>query len=107
MKKFPNERAQIRGLLGHWNKNYPPGTQPIRGEGIRARIEALDVESASAEDAAAAIGNGSWVCMGECDECGAKSWDLMIVGEPQDHDSATAEICEDCLKAALRMLKAT
>ncbi len=46
------------------------------------------------------IGNGSWTRT-VCDECKEVNLDLVEIGEPQDYESNTANICKECLKKAL------
>jgi hypothetical protein len=97
-----NERQQIKAVARKWKRQYPTGVNG--GVDIGAKLAALDVEAATADDVAQIIGNRSWVAKETCDECGAETWDAVQLGEEPDYESSTATICGDCLRAALRLL---
>lgn len=44
-----------------------------------------------------AIGNGTWTSL-KCDECGKDVKELMQIGQELDYESATANVCFDCLR---------
>jgi hypothetical protein len=46
------------------------------------------------------IGNGSWTRL-KCDECGKEVQATIEVGQEPDYESATANLCIDCLRKAL------
>lgn len=94
------ERDQVAGVVEAWTRQY--GRSEKRG--IRQQLAALDPDTATAEDVAAIVGNHSWVTPQACHECGQETWDIVEVGEEVDHYSPTANICRDCLKAALALL---
>lgn len=48
------------------------------------------------------IGNGSWTRC-ECNECGTEVEGTVRLGEEPDWESATANICKDCLVKALAL----
>lgn len=48
------------------------------------------------------IGNNTWT-RNVCDECGNDSEITVQLGEEPDYDSATAKICQECLKKALSL----
>jgi hypothetical protein len=105
--KLLNERAQIKGLAQRWRRQYPKGTYDAdtRGRNVQAELDALDEETATADQVAEIIGNGSWVQPRACHECKAETWDLVEVGEEPDYDSSTASLCAPCLASALRLLR--
>lgn len=87
-------RGQIRGVVKAWTRQYGD-----RKPEIRERLEALDVETATAEDVAAIIGNNSWT-RGSCDVCGCEQSAWVRLGDEPDYDSTTLDICGMCLAAA-------
>jgi hypothetical protein len=63
--KLLSEREQVRTVAKRWRDSYPDPEFRLRdgrivGE-IAARLDALDPETSTAEDVAAAIGNRGWV----------------------------------------------
>lgn len=105
--KLLTEREQIKGLAQRWRRQYPTGTYDAdkRGRNVQAELDALDEETATADQAADIIGNRSWVGPGACHECKTETWDLVQVGEEPDYESSTACLCANCLEAALRLVR--
>jgi hypothetical protein len=103
-----NERNQVRTLAKRWHAQYGAGTYggDKRQRMVGTELAALNTETATAAEVAEIVGNGSWVSMNTCHECGAETWDAVEVGQPPDYESHTATICADCLRAALRLLGA-
>lgn len=103
-----NERNQVRSVASRWHAQYGAGSYGADTckRMVGAELAALDIDTATAEDVKKIVGNGSWVGKRTCDECGAKTWDAVQVGQPPDYESSTAIICGDCLRAALRLLGA-
>lgn len=106
MKRY-SERELVRTVAERWRKQYgrdPSGIFGGRDKAVILRqLEALDVETATAGDVAAIIGNKSWVSPDACDECGTASWSNVQVGQEPDYESATATLCADCLRKALAL----
>ena len=50
------------------------------------------------------IGNRSWT-RNKCDECQKDQETTVLLGEEPDYESATAQICLECLKKAVALLK--
>lgn len=94
---------QIRTVAARWAKQYRGTTDP-RQLAVRQQLEAIDPETATAEDVARIIGNHSWACPQECDECGTPSESIIELGEEPDTDSHTARICLECLHKAVAVL---
>jgi hypothetical protein len=96
---------QIRGVAARWRERYQ-GTLRQAPDGDKAAIarqlDALDPETATAADVTRIIGNGSWVSL-VCDECGEDVPAAVAVGQPPDYESATATVCEPCLRKALAL----
>lgn len=97
--KLLSEREQVRSVVKRWRERYPDPEFRLRD------LDALDPETATAEDVAAAMGNRSWVCQRTCDECGEDSWSCVELGEEPDDESCTATICEGCLRKALALIE--
>lgn len=51
----------------------------------------------------AIIGNDSWTRVPCCDECGLSAVSVVEIGEELDYESATAQICANCLRSALAL----
>lgn len=105
--KLLNERNQVRGVAQRWQSQYGSSSYGGRMHRIANELKMLDDETASASDVAAIIGNTSWVEPQTCDECGAKTWDVVQLGEEPDYESATACVCADCLRKALALIGGT
>lgn len=101
--KLMTEREQVRAVAAAWRAQFGRWTDPEKVR-ITRQLDALDVETATSADVAAIIGNESWVNPRSCDDCDARSWDIVRVGEEPDYESATAYLCRDCLQRALSLL---
>lgn len=102
-----DERTQVKQAIEEWVQAYgldQGGYGDNRGRRVGAELMALDQETATAAQVAEIIGNDSWTHAKACDECGQESWRVVEIGEPRAPDSATAVVCRDCLRAALRLL---
>lgn len=104
--KVLNERAQVREVAAKWRKQYPAGGPKLKWdpEAIYAQLVALDVETATADDVAAIMGNRSWVAPVECDECRAVTWRAVQIGQEPDYESGTATVCLECLGKAVSLI---
>lgn len=51
------------------------------------------------------VGNTSWTSIGICHECRKEPDALIQIGETQDYDSSTANVCLDCIRRAAEMLE--
>ncbi len=102
-----DERTQVKGAIKNWidryglNRTYGADK---RGRNVGKELLALNQETATADDVAEIIGNSSWAREMACSECGKKTWGIVQIGEEPDYESATAYVCSDCLRAALRLL---
>lgn len=61
-------------------------------------------KGATEEQVIAILGRKSWTEL-ICDECGTDSQAVVIVGEPINWESHTAQICLDCLLQAARLFE--
>ena len=104
-----DERTQVKQAIQRWVAMYGLERTYVadkRGRRVGAELMALDQETATAAQVAEIIGNSSWARVQACNECGKETWDVVELGEPPDSESATARVCCDCLRAALRLLGA-
>ena len=104
-----DERNQVKTAIQNWLARYGMDSTYIadtRGRKVGAELSALDPGTATADQIAEIIGNHSWAHPAACDECGKETWQIVRVGEEPDYESSTAEVCGDCLRAALRLLGA-
>jgi hypothetical protein len=104
--KHLNERTQIKDAIKNFVATYGLGTYGAdrRGKNIGEELLALDPETATASEISKIIGNTAWCAKRVCDECGTVTWDIVEIGEPPYYESATAEICIDCLKKAVQLI---
>ena len=105
-----NERENVRGVAERWKSQYCHGdgswSTTINGDTgmVYKRLAALDIETATASQVAEIIGNNTWAGPGDCNECGQSRNVLVELGQDPDYESATARICEDCLRKALALV---
>jgi hypothetical protein len=105
--KIISIRSQILAVADRWRLQYPKGVCNAEKEAIWKKLRALDKATATAADVAAIIGNNSWACPTQCDEC-EESFDTVIeVGQEPDYESRTATLCIDCLSTAVDTLRAS
>jgi len=109
--KVIDERYKVRGVAEHWKAQYFRNGKwgnTVTGDcgEIYAKLAALDPETAVAADVAKIIGNNSWAGPDNCHECGETVPRTVQVGQEPDYDSHTAQLCEDCLRHALALLRA-
>lgn len=105
------ERHQVRSVVKRWREQYgyivnDPSKDVTSTRSrleILRELEVLDLETASAADVAAIIGNTSWAHPVKCDECGKRSWSCVQLGEDADYDSSFACVCPDCLQSAIAL----
>ena len=104
-------RTEIRSVAKRWElKNLLKDQTDEEGEKakeIQEKLNALDKETATADDVAAIIGNDKWLYdRFTCNECDKKVSVAVQVGEEPDYESSTAILCYDCIKKAfILMLK--
>ena len=98
------ERDMIRSVAERFREQYrdvdngllPPGWDPRY---ISARLERLDLETATAEEVAGVIGRVGWTSE-RCQGCGIAAKAVVMVGAGLDIESTTATLCGPCLKEA-------
>lgn len=100
--KVITERQLIRTVADRWREQYPEGCKPHQ-EDIWKALNGLDKETSTADDVRELIGNDSW-CRIFCNECKEYTGLAIQVGEEPDYDSATANLCMDCLTKAFNLM---
>ncbi len=102
--KLITQRGLILDVVNCWRSNYPPGKPWVDADKdiIGKTLAALDLSTVTAEQVNAIIGNGSWTSI-RCNECGECVAAAVQVGEPPDYESATASVCESCLRKAVAL----
>lgn len=105
-----DERHQVRGVAERWKQQYCRDNGQWMGFGgdsaeIYTKLSALDPETAVASEVAAIIGNNSWAGPQPCNECGETVGRVVEIGQPPDYESATAQICEGCIRKALALFQ--
>lgn len=104
-------RTQIRTVAERWHSQYAPLDSRAnyrQGEqrAIYEKLLALDVETATAADVAAIIGNDLWVETPTCEECGKKKPAVVILGGLWTDDGRGEGICLSCVTKAGQLLLA-
>ena len=99
-------RSQIREVAAEWNANLSDTLDKqynAKRRAIGKQLAELDVETATAADVGAIIGNDSWL-VPECDECG-QMCDAVVQygvgnqeGEEYEYDH---HLCRRCIEKAL------
>lgn len=107
MIELITQRDLIRGVAEKWRRQYSkssywetPNATGRTAAQVAARLDALDVETATHEDVAKIIGNDSWTEL-ICNSCRADCERVVQVGEPDDYESRTANLCLSCARKAV------
>ena len=105
--KLLDQRSQIIDVAERWAKRYPLYRADLDSnkERIKQELFLLDRKTAAVEDIDRIIGVKGWIAEPECDNCGAKSYQAVQIGQVEDYDSRTATVCKTCLKQALNIMK--
>jgi hypothetical protein len=69
-------------------------------------LRALDVETATAADVNAIIGNNTWASL-TCDGCGEDKYRILRLGDEPDYEARWQDLCLDCLEDAKNQLEAS
>lgn len=97
-------RSQILDVVKAWEAQYLGKDSWWVREGPHETLEELkklDLQTATAADIEAIIGNNSWACPQQCDECG-NYFDVVVqIGKELDYENTTTNLCKDCVKDAL------
>jgi hypothetical protein len=109
MKISASQRDKIRSVVSRYEAQYRGSNRPL-GDGrnpqnVLAQLKTLDLDTASADDVNAIVGNTSWTDPEGCDECGRPSWDCVQIGQEPDYESSTATVCLECLEKAIQLVR--
>ena len=101
-------RDMIRRTPKRWEQQYLHLPAQFYGhqKAKIASLMALDVETCSAEDINAIIGNSGWTSL-QCDECQQEQEAVMRLGIDTieaDHDDRWQDLCAECLSKAAAKL---
>jgi hypothetical protein len=114
------QRGLIQAVADRWHATYQPFNPRydnplsfVTGMPIHMRpkketwelLKGLDLETATAEEVDAVIGNSSWTRL-KCDECGEEVGAVIHVGEDPDYESSTASLCYPCCVRAYTLMSA-
>ena len=108
--KRTTTRDKIRGVCKRWYNNYHNDDgwkSNYQGKGVLDKrivydkLCRLNLETATAEDVEAIIGNSTWTDI-QCDECRKFTSVGIIMG---DNDWTALVFCEEYLKHALEMTR--
>ncbi len=100
------ERLMIQNVVARWHQTYSRlGKDYMLSGGrlatdIENELRSLDLDTATAEEVAEIIDSTSWTNL-RCHQCRKLVKAIVRVGQPLEHDSSTADLCEDCVYAAL------
>jgi hypothetical protein len=93
----------LSNLPERWKSQYRTNYQLSNGKMTFDIINELEAETNLTEERAKEIlGNDSWT-RNKCDECNADVYATVQLGQEPDYESATANICLDCLNKAVAL----
>jgi hypothetical protein len=114
------QRDLIRAVADRWlaayhpfNASFDAGFSFVTGMPVYMRpkketwelLKGLDLETATAEEVDAIIGNSSWTSL-KCDECSEEVDTIITVGQEPDFGSSTASLCYSCCFKAFTLMSA-
>jgi hypothetical protein len=102
-------RTQLLSVVARWREQYArelAGETVICGRAadVLAKLQALDLNTATADDVANIIGNRSWAEPKQCDECGRESDRVVELGDEPDYESRTCNLCLVCVGLARELI---
>ena len=103
-------RSQILSVIDRFKEQYGNRFKEKRIDrdetwgDVYNKLNNLDLETTTAKDVEYIMGNCSWACPKECNECNKRVNEVIEIGQEPDYDSATVLVCEDCLKKALNLI---
>lgn len=106
MSRVTTKRQRITTVAEEWRRQYFEEEGGWRGnkEAIYNKLLALDLKTATPQDVKAVIGNDSWTSLW-CSECGENVSLYRECGAEDGYDSSTANLCETCLRQALKEIE--
>jgi hypothetical protein len=97
--KIINKEDLIKNVSKNWNSQYAKSSD-IDKILISKRLQEENPQTEN--EISNIIGNKSWT-LNICNECNKDSDTTIILGQEPDYDSATSNICLDCINKALRL----
>ena len=109
MNRVITKRDVIRRVSDRWEKQYSDKFgnvqfQSLRPDIVLKRLRELNLDTCYASEVDKVIGNSTWTEL-VCDQCKHDVDKVIEVGQPPDYDSATAQLCEQCVKSALESIQ--
>ena len=102
--KLITTRTLIREIAHRWQKQHPNASR--KDTVIGKTLNALDPDTATAEEVANIISNHTWTRVPACSECKQHACSMVELGESPDFQSDTAWVCRECLHKAVQLLAA-
>ena len=97
------KKSILESLPQRWQMQYSTSRQFFDGSWSDDKIKMLKSESPLTEERAKEIlGNNSWT-RNNCDECRKDVYATVQLGQEPDYESATANICLECLNKAVAL----
>jgi hypothetical protein len=97
------KKSILEGLPHKYQMQYSVNRQLFDGSWSDDKIKMLKSESELTEERANEIlGNDSWT-RNKCDECNKDVYATVQIGQEPDYESATANICLECLNKAVAL----
>lgn len=102
MRKL-DERSQVKEAIRCFIANYGEGSYSAdqRGRKVGAELAALDPNGVTADQLTEIIGTDNWARPQLCDECGARTWNIVEIGGMGD----LINLCRECLTKGAEMLR--
>ena len=98
------KKELIKTVAERWKKAYFINSKWEYGADKKEIYNNLIEKKPKTElEVANIIGNNSWTD-NVCNECGKQKEKIIVIGEPEDYESKTAYVCEECLNEALKLL---
>lgn len=101
-KTLANTAAERFGKWIEPQAKRSPGIDYSKQFRILGDLRALG-PNPTPEDVECIIGNAHWTCPPNCDGCDARGASVVQVGEEQDCESSTANLCENCIHEAFTL----
>jgi len=92
-------QTRARKAAERWKIQYLSGENDVRYN----KLLSLG-DNPNPDDVDSIIGTTSWTSVPQCNECGAHTDMVIMIGEELGHDSYTAHVCCRCLVRALALI---
>ena len=103
--KLITRRSRTMEVVDDWRRQYEDGQYGQDKLTILLRLAALNLSTVDPDEVDDIIGNDNWTSPGDCTDCGAEDLAAVVqLGQEPDYESATANVCADCLRKALDLV---